>query len=495
MDRIKTFLELNLNTVTSSIYDQNIKEGINPYCLFDDDNDSFLDARISYLRNLCLKIPIKFYVPENLPRVQRALMFLSFNDLEGALSSLNGNFNCEVTGASAKMANGSKINILVVQTSNNSNNIFYKYKAQDFECEVFVVQPLNFEEMIFLYIKMMDIFINNDSQDLKKPLVQAYLNRLNFIENESSLSLKRSISMIDSILNNSTKELEELLTQEININEDLFNHPIILKGQMMIQLGSAYKNTFYYDAAYNLLKGFPVYLEKIECLISLRRSQEAVLEINAYIDLLKDSYERGDRIILADLYIKLAHLYNDPSYFDKSGDVFRSSKPFYLKGLFYFKKQEYEDAIIALRIATSITPSDENIRFTYGCTLIEVDRISEAIAVFSRLRQEDPTNDKITKNLSYCYFKMEDIEQSLTSLESLSLMDPGSLNQYLFMALKNTKMDKVKWALTKIRSLEILKGGIAYILTNNLIDLCEVQEIVSNNPHVDRSAFDVLFSF
>ncbi len=212
--------------------------------------------------------------------------------------------------------------------------------------------------------------------------MKAYIDRVLVKENELTLHFLKAFLTIYAEIENMTDELEKISSLPITIDNTLFMYPITFKFDVLIQLGLAFKNKYYYKEAYDYLLPYPFYLEKIECLIGLRKSNEAADEINKFIRLIKDSVDREDRLILCDLNIKLAHLYQNTEYFDEAYRVFNSAKPLYLKGLYYFKNKDYISSIPAFEGALRLTPKDEKIRFSYACALMEVDKISQATDIF-----------------------------------------------------------------------------------------------------------------
>jgi hypothetical protein len=94
-------------------------------------------------------------------------------------------------------------------------------------------------------------------------------------------------------------------------------------------------------------------------------------------------------------------------------------------------------------------------------------------------------NDQIAKNLSYCYYKQNDIENTLASLKSVALSDSEAMNQFFILSVKNEIIDNIKWALRSITSKSLLKGGINHVLMKGLISKHELLEILKNNPYVD----------
>ena len=97
MVEFEDFLDSNINQVNSENSLKFLREGVFNSSFLFLDPDSFGNTvfkyRFLYIRNLCLKEPIKFSIPENISKYEKALMFLSFNNIAEALNTLNTNFD------------------------------------------------------------------------------------------------------------------------------------------------------------------------------------------------------------------------------------------------------------------------------------------------------------------------------------------------------------------------------------------------------------------
>jgi len=498
MNELYNFLNINLNNLkVSETRKSKYKLGVSIPEYLESSGES-LDVvsktRFLYVKNLCLEEPEALEVPACISSNERALMHLSFDNFDVALEALEIPLFCEVIGAEATTRTGSKRNVGVLKTYNTSSQDLFSHDSQGFIFTDFKVEPLNFTEQLFLYIQMMKIYKQEENVTLRDFKLNAYIDRALSKCNPANEALNRAFLVMDSIINNSTEKLEKIKDLEILINENLFEFPIIFKSELLIQLGLAYKDKHFYGEAYHFLLPFPLYLEKIDCLVALKKPEEAVSEILKFIAMIGSPVDRSTSLILAELYIKLGHIYQDPKYYDISARIFMSAKPYNIKGLMHFNRKEYDLAASAFEDALALTPSDEKIRFSYGCTLIELDRISEALEIFQILKLEDPMNDKITKNLSYCYIKAEDVEKALFSLKSVALCDPCSMDNFFILSMKNLKIENIKWAMTKMMSLRMLKGSVAYLSTNNILTIEEMKSLVEKNPYVDFEAFNAIFA-
>lgn len=499
MENFLNFLQLNLNHSNSDILVKGVREGVFEFSilnqLLDMPLDPILRARVLYVRNICMSIPTVFEIPLEIQPIERALMLASMDLFELAIQTLNTNFTCKVIGADAKTRTGATINTGVLECSNTENTTLYDFSFDSLDYPDFKVQKLTHLELLYLYIKMKEILKTEDNETLKKFQLKSYLNRALWPGNEPNLSLKIAFLLIDAEINNSTDELLKIIegNKQFSIDYDFFNAPISFRFDINIQLALAFKNKFFYQEAYDLLLPYPLYLEKIDCLIALRKSQEASDEIYKMISRIQNSSEREEKMILSNMYVKLAHLYQNPSFFDLAVQAFRHSKPYHLKGLFYFNKKQFDLAVAAFEQALQISPVCERIRFSYACALIETDKLVEAEQILKLLKLENPTDENISKNLSYCYYKLNDIEKTLVSLKSIALSDPNSMSQYFILSVKNSKLDNVKWAFGNMRSIDLIKSGIAYYSTNNELNIEELKSIVAQNRYVDRKSYEEVF--
>ena len=499
MEAFLNFIDLNLNHINSDPPSKGNKEGVYNFkileTLLNMPLDPILRSRILYIRNLCLIEPVIFEIPVEIQTIEKSLMLASMELFEEALKTLNTNFYCEIIGSEAKTRTGATVNVGFLNCFNTENIELFEYSYNGLEYPDFKIQKLNHNELIYLFIKIKEILKNEENETLKKFKLNAYLNRVLWPENQLEFPLKCAFLLIDSEINNSTEELTKIVEQnhQIPICVNFFDNPITFKFELHVHLGIAYKNKFFYEEAYKYLLPYPLFLEKIDCLISMRKSQEAADEINKMIKRIENSYEREDRMILSGLYIKLAHLYQDPAFFDKAAEAFRNSKPFYLKGLFYFNRKQFDLSSLAFRQALEISPVCEKIRFSFACSLIEIDKLNEAEQILKDLKQENPTDENISKNLSYCYYKLQDIEKSLTSLKSIALTDPNSMSQFFILSVKNSKIENVKWAFANMSSINLIKTGVAYYSTNAEISIPELRSIIEKNRYIDRESYQDIF--
>lgn len=501
MEDFYNFLNHNLNRVESSLESNLYRVGISKYSFLDlnspKDFSDIDQARFLYVRNLCLNEPVPFQVPlesAGISPEERALMFLSFNNFHDALSSLNINLNPKIIGVTATKRTGQEVIVDVLSVENTYSNDMLPFTCDHLKFEDFKVQPLNKKELLFIYIKMMEIYRTEENVDIRKFKLLGYFRRIFFESNDLYGMLKIAFLIVKAEITNEYSELEEMSKNCIEISEDIFSEPLIFKSDINIQIGYCLKENRDFSFAYLYFEPFPLFYEKIECLIAMRNSEKAAFEINNYIQIVKQEDTRKNRMILSDLYIKLAHIYQDPSYYDLSASFFNSHKPYMLKGMHYYRNKMYDQAVDALEKAIQISPNNEDVLFSYGCSLFESARISEALKIFRRLRSENPLNINIVKNLSLCYYKLQNIESTLETLRSVVLQDHASMKQYIYMSLRNEKIDNVKWALLHVNYDPIIKDVVNYLIQTDKCNREDIKNILLSNSHYVNTDLDQILN-
>ena len=125
--------------------------------------------------------------------------------------------------------------------------------------------------------------------------------------------------------------------------------------------------------------------------------------------------------------------------------------------------------------------------------MIELDKLAEAEQILKLLKAENPGDQNISKNLSYCYYKLDDVEKTLDSLKSIALSDQGSMSQFFILSVKNSKLENVKWAFKNMRSIDLIRSAVAYYSTNQELNVEEIKRIVEQNRYIDRKTFEEIF--
>ncbi|KAI5152036.1 hypothetical protein ENBRE01_2520 [Enteropsectra breve] len=502
MENLEKFLILNLNENGSTAGRKGYKEHARFTELLDIDVSllSESDAAIYlYIKNLILEEPAMFNVPNNLPVYTRALMLSSMGKHKEALSSIGIPMEIEFVGAVCVSNAGAHSNRVVLKTVNTISKEMHQYALDGTVFRDFKIQRLHYPELLYLYIKMQDIAANLDNPTLRESRILALLQRalhtLNYTEESTAdiLKLKTAFLLSKAELTNETSELEKILEVPHTIDETLFCAPICFRGQLHIQVGRSLMKQFDFGAAYKLLSNYPVHLERIECLIALKDTRSAIDEIEKYIAALGHASERRELMLLSELHIKLGHLYQNVSYFDRAACIFPGAKPHHVKGLFYMSRKEYDLASGCFAEALKITPCDENIQFLHGCALVGAENYAGAMKVFRRLKAENPKNENIVKNLSYCYYKLNDIEGMLEQLRSVALQDAQAMRQFLYLSIKNEKMENVKWALGRTTYDRTLSEAVNFLIYSRHMTEEDIRKILESNHYFDHAQIDSMF--
>ena len=129
------------------------------------------------------------------------------------------------------------------------------------------MEPLNLIEMIYIYVKAMEIYRTEDNETLKKDQLQALLNRVLFKENTQEISLRKAFLLRKAEITKGTDQLEMFLPLPVCIDEDIFYEPITFRFDLLIITARSLIAKFDYTAAFELIRNYQIFSEKIECLI------------------------------------------------------------------------------------------------------------------------------------------------------------------------------------------------------------------------------------
>ncbi len=578
---MENFLYTNLYYGGGEFSDSCYKEGVIGTTIFHEINPECLDfisrARFFYLKNLSLKNPKPFFVPNELNKEEKALMYLSFKDFENAKKALEVDLKYEIIGVEAIGRTGaiSKRLFLQLEVNNESSVILNSientnYNVRDLNsiqhgvehknCDVLdansirnemessivslnnhnlrnfktdfytfndlKVRCLGRRDLIYLYIEMMKLRSTEENENLLVPRMVAFLERALFegndLDNEirnaflflradyvketKSLeiilnerdSLKNAFNEISNIGNISTDCIRSsyIINQEEHnrgerlmvIKTEVFSSPIIFRSDVEMRLGSLLLEMRDYSGAYEILQKYPAFEERIECLVGMRNTVDAVRDIEQYINILKNPpIDREKQIILSNMYLKLGHLLGDCRYFDMAAEMFRSSKPYKVKGLWLFHNKMYVEAEKAFRKALEITECDESTTYLYGCTLVEISRYAEALRIFRKLRDENRRNTDIARNLSFCQYKLGEIHEALETLRNRAIQDVVAMNQFVFISARNNLTENVKWALRRMNYNIVLLELVNYIIQYNVMSRKDIFDCLKENINLSVS--------
>lgn len=495
MDAFSRFLDANLNRRAPVGASEKYRDGIVDVAFLEETDPLMFDgiarARFLYVRNLSLREPVCFDVPDGLSPSERALMFLSFGDFARASCVLGLSLRCEVVGAEIAGRTGATSNTLVLRLENTASSELHDFRYESQEFKNFQVEPLNRVELVFLYVKARELLACDEERELVKFRLTAFVSRALFEKNELDDALKTAFLLLKTEVSNDVCELEKYNEVPINLSADIFGSPITFKSARDIQIGVSLMRSHDYSAAYDILQSYPVFDEKIDCLIAMKRSDAAAFEIEQQIRVLLHT---DDRIKLSGLYIKLGHLYQDVKYFDMAASVYRSARPLRLKGLWFFNRKLFSEAAEAFEQALGITPNSEEIRFSYGCALVQLDRIAEALKVFRILKSENPQNENISKNLSYCYYKLDDVDKMLDTLKSVAVHYHPSMKQYLYISIKNDRFANVKWGLQRMNYDAGVRDMVQYLVYHGKMEEGELRGILEGNHYFNSDQVYAIFT-
>ncbi|KAI5169219.1 hypothetical protein PAEPH01_0541 [Pancytospora epiphaga] len=497
MDKFSEFLRCNISEQNSAVLSRKYTPGISHWNLLEEIDPNTLDilshARFLYVRNLVLSQPIEFKVPFELDTAEQALMYCSFGAYKEAIAALNLPITSKIIGAEAKRPSGASLMVLVANLENTTSKNEYEYEYDGFTFSKYTVSTLTHNELIYLYIKIRELESCDDNREITQSHIKAYVNRALFDKNELNDALLRTFHLIKTGLSNETTELVKLFKESLTLTDEIFSSPITFTYQLSAQIGRSLMACYDYGSAYDVLSSLPFYDEKIECLIGMKKPDLASKEIHEYIRSIGNADERSDQITLCNLYIKLGYIHQNPSYFDTAASFFHSAKPYQLKGLFLFNRKEFAESASAFKTALEITPNNEEIRFSYACSLVELNRISEALKIFRLLKAENPQNENISKNLSFCFYKLKDIENTLSTLKSVALSDQSSMKQLLYIGIQNDRLEYVEWALQRISFDSSIEEAVNYIIQTNKIGLSRLREILEKNVYLDANYVKRMF--
>lgn len=513
MDKLLIFLEHNLSNVSADAAGEGMLEGVAGSHILDAAEKEAVDpiaiARVAYVRNLVSKSHKQFSVPDTLHPAERALMFLSFKDFERAEQALGLSLACRFVGAVARDRVGGVSQAIVADIQDLSccseqkdRRAKHKYYYDSFTFEDLTVVPLSDIELIFLYIQLSKIDFLEENASLRKEHMNAIINRALFEHNNLSAVLSAAFLLAKSEFSPVADKLEKYLLNPKSINystsegnenisdcmDSIFCRPIIMYYEIMVSIGRSYMSMYDYGAAYTLLKHTPLFSERIECLINMRQASEAEKEIRQEITRIGAAADREGRAYLSNLYVRLGSLLNDPSCFDAAVKAFPSARPLQLKGQLYARRECFVEAASAFEEALRLSPNNEDVQFSYGCALIQSDNISQALHIFKSLKDKNPRNEAIIKNLSYCYYKMDDINAALDTLKANSLHDQSSLQQYLLISIRNSLIENTKWAISRIADTPTARESIAFLIISGKLTKSEVRSCMCNNPYFDDAA-------
>ncbi|KAL6120928.1 hypothetical protein NUSPORA_02258 [Nucleospora cyclopteri] len=205
-------------------------------------------------------------------------------------------------------------------------------------------------------------------------------------------------------------------------------------------------------------------------------------------------FNRGTQMILSSLFTKLGHIHQNTIFYDIAYVIYKNIKPLQAKALLLYQLKKYEECAETCKEMLAINPELPEVNFNYGCCLMELNNFVKAAKIFKKLRDEDHMNVSVVQNLSFCYYKLSDVNKMLKTLKTVALSDQNALKQYLLMSIKNSLQENIKWALKHIVVDKMIEEAIFYILQNQIVSTEELKEVLSENRYIDKQLLSNIFN-
>ncbi|ORD94745.1 hypothetical protein ECANGB1_39 [Enterospora canceri] len=435
---------------------------------------------------------------------KRMNYMISCENYDGIAVELS-NIVFRVHGADAYTSVGAKhiIDVVSIQQNVGNNQLqesrkMKKYKQKDYsEVTHEIPEELTVSEYYYLVARMKHVAKYEDNDVIRKTAINTIcLFMLNYLEYDIrpfyiEYAHENQRELVDSFNPSSIKAVD------------------FFKVDLVYAKGIALMKGFEWEFAYDkCFKFYKFRNERIKCLTALGKKKELEQELREYMihilkqenihitinDILLDlsgcaftGFSKTNAMRLSDVIVKLGHLYQNVAFYDLASKIFRSFKPLQAKCLFYFQTGHFDKCASECLKLLKMNPELYDVQFNYGCCLMELNKYNEAAKVFKKLRDEDQMNVNVVKNLSHCYYKMNDLEKTLLNLKGISRHDMGALKEYLLISLKNNYIDNVKWALKRIKIDKMIEEALFYIISNNIISRNDILDILRENPYCDMN--------
>ncbi|WUR02457.1 cell division cycle protein 23-like protein [Vairimorpha necatrix] len=444
-----------------------------------------------YLRNLCSYSPLILPADSiSCPFFKMCLMS-SYNDF-----SFLDEFKFldhEIVGA---LPLNSDIPILHIKIPNTKEIYLYKTKKYEFD---FSVSKLSIDEQIYLIFHMMKIYKTELDTNIRNIKVNAYIDRLSFYKNDKHPHIDRLVKYYNSLINDEYIELEKEVHKVYTVTyEDIMKFPMIFRRDLEIQLARVYFKYSYYEKSLEIYKKYKMCKEEIECLIKLRRNEEAIEEIKRALYKLdkeilsktrskhnqenmtfKDNLTFKEKVLCCDYLINLAWLTENVEYFDLAHKIYPSFEPLEQKALYFYKTQDFINSKFTYEQVLTIVPQNDRILFALASVKIHLEEYFECIDIFKRLLENDKKNPEYLRNLSLCFYKIEDIENCMKYLKRNALKDHKSMDMYFKLVIKNKKKEEILWCIRKIENMKYLEIISKYLIEEGIIKQEEFNEAYS----------------
>ncbi|KAK6090764.1 hypothetical protein P3W45_000009 [Vairimorpha bombi] len=475
-ERLLELFNKNLNEISLNNENPDIKTGT----FLEENSELKDDIRFKYLKNLVLIHPNKLDVSESTDLVKKLIIMLSYNDTS-LLKDIQL-IDHEIIGV---LTENCDTPILFVNIKNpESNDITYPFEARNRSCN-FRVSSLNINEQVCLSIYMINIYKNEKDFYTRKIQVLAYLDRLMFKENEKHNLLTRLYEYYYSLVTDTYEGIEKVLSglKQTSL-EECMNFPLVLRRDLEYQLATVYKKCGFNEKALKIFTSLKSILEEIECLIALKRIEEAVSILKTELTKFDKIDTFDKRVLYCEYCIKLGWLLDDPKWFDKGYDTYKSYEPIEHKGRYYFKKEDFINSKIAYEKALEIVPQNERILFAYASIKIKLEEYLGCKDIFKRLIEMDKRNPEYARNLAICYYHEEKLEKCMRILKNNALGDSSSMEFYFKLVIKNKQKEEILWCISRISDMRYIELFLKLLVAENIISKEEAIESKNKNPHI-----------
>ncbi|OQS55433.1 Ttc27 [Ecytonucleospora hepatopenaei] len=425
------------------------------------------------------------------------LYFISCEQFSDAFKIIN--YNIEFTGCDAYTSTDVKHTIDVMQFLTNEQTRTKKvYKHKNYKEVCFAIYEfLENTELLFLYGKYKEISITEENDVLRENHLKSICS---FLLNYKEINL---LSFFIEHANEFEEGFYDVNKKEYCENS-LFH---VVKSDFIFTISLVLMKQFEYKECYDRFLQFYLFRnERIKCLIGMRNNEILEKELldfmfkifrNEGIEKTEQTFEflnsinleifsEKNKKQLSGIFIKLGHLYQDYRFYDISYRIYPDFKPLKAKSMFFFTKKDFVASLKVCEELRKMNSEMVDVNFNYGCCLIELEKYTEAIKVFKKLKFEDPLNITIATNLSHCYGKLNDVEQALLSLKQIAKTDQRIMKKYFILSIKNTKIEEIKFALANIKIDKLVEEGINFLIYNKLLFKDEILEILKNNKYYDQ---------
>jgi len=110
------------------------------------------------------------------------------------------------------------------------------------------------------------------------------------------------------------------------------------------------------------------------------------------------------------------------------------AKSYELIGKIYSKREDHEESFRNFRVAATIKPSDKNLRYNLGLSLMDLQKYPEAIKEYQEISKIWPKDPKAAFLLSKAYVQNQQFDEGLNILRHAHQMDPQDAMDIILIA-------------------------------------------------------------